>query len=301
MYAAINGTKIFFDVNGKEYVPQGSVLRRRPVCFVLHGGPGCDHSDYLPALDPLLDLMQLIYIDYRGNGRSLDADPSADPSNFTLEQNVSDIEALRRYLGLEKIVLLGQSYGGMAAISYAVQYPQNVAALVLITTASDYRFLERAKTRLAAIGSKQQIEMADAYLWHGKFPDNTAYKKFFRVFANLYAAQSCDMNAFNDALEREIVSYKACNMAFSHDLPSYNCTGGLQYVRAPALVIGGALDWICPIECSYEIAAALPKSKLTVLEKSSHSVFNDQYSETITAIKNFIEDLIRADPCAMCL
>ena len=57
MYADVNGVKLFFDIEGKEYVPDGPVLRKRPVCFVLHGGPGGDHTHFLPAISALTDTM----------------------------------------------------------------------------------------------------------------------------------------------------------------------------------------------------------------------------------------------------
>lgn len=59
MYAQINGTRIFFDVEGMGWVPDGPRLREKPVCFVLHGGPGGDHTGYKPGLSPLADYMQL--------------------------------------------------------------------------------------------------------------------------------------------------------------------------------------------------------------------------------------------------
>ena len=70
MFAEVNGVKLFFDIEGKEYVPDGPVMRRRPVCFVLHGGPGGDHTHFLPCVSELTDTMQLIYVDHRGCGRS---------------------------------------------------------------------------------------------------------------------------------------------------------------------------------------------------------------------------------------
>ena len=74
--------------------------------------------------------MQLVYIDHRGQGRSA----RGPRETYTLENDVEDLEALRDYLGLDKIVLLGASYGGMVALSYAVRYPQNVSHLLAIVT-----------------------------------------------------------------------------------------------------------------------------------------------------------------------
>src|SRR5690554_2011482 len=102
MYANINGTKLFFDVDGASHVPHEGGLKERPICFLLHGGPGEAHGYFKPHLDPLTEVMQLIYIDNRGSGYS-ETGPQA---SYSLENNVLDVEALREYLGLKKIWVL---------------------------------------------------------------------------------------------------------------------------------------------------------------------------------------------------
>ena len=66
-------------------------------------------------------------------------------SDYTLENNVEDIEALRKHLGLEKICILGTSYGGMVAQGYATRYPKHVEKLILAVTAPSSQFLDEAK------------------------------------------------------------------------------------------------------------------------------------------------------------
>ena len=68
MYAKINGVDLFFDIAGKQYVPDGSLMKKKPVCLVLHGGPGCSHYHFLPAFLALADTMQLVFIDHRCSG-----------------------------------------------------------------------------------------------------------------------------------------------------------------------------------------------------------------------------------------
>jgi proline iminopeptidase len=287
MYATINGTRIFFDVDGKQFVPDGGVMCEKPVCFVLHGGPGSDHSGYVPALSPLVAHMQLIYIDYRGNGRS----DYPSEATYTIAQNVADIESLRDYLGLERIVVLGHSYGGMVAQSYAVAHPARVRALILLATASDHRFLPLAQAALRQRGTPEQIALAEQYLWPGAFPDNDTYRRYYALFAGLYAWKPHDAASFNDALSREILSYRALNRAFSGDLRTFDCTDALKHVTCPALVIGAEHDWITPIECTRVIATHLPHCTTITLADSGHAVLHDQYDAVIDAITLFVRTL----------
>ncbi|MCA9114651.1 MAG: alpha/beta fold hydrolase, partial [Planctomycetaceae bacterium] len=122
MLADICGTRLFFDIDGMQWVPDGARMKERPVLFLLHGGPGGDHVSFKTQLGSLRDVAQLVFIDHRGSGRSA----PCEPGTCTLEHNVEDIEALRQYLGLERIAVLGSSYGGMVAQGYATRYPEQV-------------------------------------------------------------------------------------------------------------------------------------------------------------------------------
>ena len=136
MFANINGTKLFFDVEGSGYVPVGPTMVAKPVLFAVHGGPGSDHSDFKPWLTPLSENYQIVYLDQRSNGQS----ERVDPASCTFEQLADDIEALRQYLGLGKISVLGHSFGGMIAQVYATRYPESVEKLLLICTAPSKNF-----------------------------------------------------------------------------------------------------------------------------------------------------------------
>ena len=72
MHVSVNGVRLFFDVEGAKLVPDGPVMREKPVLLMLHGGPGADHSIYRPAYSALADIAQIVYLDHRGNGRSED-------------------------------------------------------------------------------------------------------------------------------------------------------------------------------------------------------------------------------------
>ena len=142
MFAKIHGAEIYFDVDGAGLRPAATTMETCPTMFVLHGGPGGDHSSFkTQAVAQLRDVAQLVYVDHRGAGRSR----SPDPETEDLEHNIEDLEGLRQYLGLAQVSLLGSSYGGMVAQGYAVRYPDRVANLILVATAPSYRFLADAQ------------------------------------------------------------------------------------------------------------------------------------------------------------
>jgi proline iminopeptidase len=99
--------------------------------IILHGGPGDSHEYLLPHLLPLARNNRLIFIDERGSGRSQKLE---DPSGYTVENMVEDVEGVRMALGLGKINLLGHSYGGVLAQAYALKYQDNLDHLILCST-----------------------------------------------------------------------------------------------------------------------------------------------------------------------
>ena len=86
--------------------------------FVLHGGPGLDHTMFGSYLDPLGDVCRLLLVDERATGRS-DQSP---PETWTLAQHAADVEALAAAMGLERYAVLGHSYGALIALQHAVDF-----------------------------------------------------------------------------------------------------------------------------------------------------------------------------------
>ncbi len=111
MKATILGHEIFYKTLGEG-----------PPLLALHGGPGLDHTYFLPWLDPLCAGRQLILYDQLGNGRS--ERPVALSGGLDLW--VDELEALRVHLDLPRVTLLGHSFGSYIALLYALRYPGQI-------------------------------------------------------------------------------------------------------------------------------------------------------------------------------
>src|SRR3954452_25253259 len=128
--------------------------------------------------------MQLVYFDHRGQGRSA----TGDPGTYTLDENVEDMEALRRHLGLGPIVSIGTSYGGMVAMAHAARYPQSVSHLVLIVTAAHGGFIPRAQEFVRGRATPEQQAVCEA-LWAGAFRSAEEMRNYYAVMGPMYARQ----------------------------------------------------------------------------------------------------------------
>ncbi len=282
MRAKIRDTEIYFDVEGAGLVPDGAQMKEKPVAFLVHGGPGADHTSFKPTFSPLSKKMQLVYFDHRGQGRS----QRGDKATYTLDNNVEDMEALRQYLGLGKIVVIGASYGGMVALTYASRYPENVSHLIAIVTVPDYRFLDRAKQVLAEKGTAEQNAIAQ-HLWDGTFRDEEHLREYFQVMGSMYSL-TFDPNSPKNSWKRAILSPDAINQAFGGFLRTYDVRDQLPKITAPTLVIGAKHDWICAPEFSEEIAELIPNSDLRIFEHSGHGIRADEPEALLDAIAGFI-------------
>ena len=282
MRARIRGTELYFDIDGMGLVPEGGRMVERPVLFLLHGGPGGDHSSFKTSHAALRDVAQLVYIDHRGNGRSA----KGDPATYTLDNNIDDLDALREHLGLERICVLGTSYGGMVAQGYAIRYPERVSNLVLVCTAPSHRFLDDAKRFIAEHGTSDQ-QQACVLLWEGAFENLDQIREYYQVMGPLYST-TWKPEDFPDAWSRSLRTVEPLNQGFGGFLRTFDFTDQLATIRCPTLVIAGAHDWICPVQHSRVIAERIPRAHLKVFEKSAHAIASDENGAYLDVVRGFL-------------
>ena len=103
-----------------------------PPVVVLHGGPGAHHDYLLPQYDHLTEGGRaLLYYDQRGGGKS----PVAREVPVGWREHVADLEALRLHWALDRLTLLGYSWGGLLALLYALEHPDRIERLALVSAA----------------------------------------------------------------------------------------------------------------------------------------------------------------------
>lgn len=284
MKAHINNTQIYFDIAGMQLAPHKGQFIERPVIFILHGGPGGDHLRFKLNSLQLQDVAQLVFIDNRGCGRS----EKTAQKDYTLKNNIKDLEALRQYLGLEKIILLGTSYGGIVAQGYAIQYPKQVQKLILVATAPSYRFIDEAQEYLHKHGTPQQIACAK-HLWQGNFTNERQIQKFFTVMDPLYSVTAkIKKKPVYDQLPTRW-SKEALNQGFGDFLRKFDFIPDLKKIKCPALILAGDKDWICQPNQAKILAKHIKDAQLKIFKNCGHAVANDAQQKYLRAIINFLK------------
>ena len=289
----------FVDANGvliyTKTLGQGTPL------VIVHGGPGASHDYLLPYLLPLARNHQLVFIDERGSGRSQKLE---DAKQYTVENMVEDVEAVRQSLGLGRIDLLGHSYGGVLAQAYAFKYQANLEHLVLCSTFHSTRALNAMFQKMKAAMAPElraRIDKAEAagLYGHGKDFQKNRYTSEYMTdswgegyFPYLYQNHP---DANYDPIANGVMSWDLYReMWGSHgefvvdgNLVSVEYSERLKGITVPTLIAVGDHDE-CDPSIAREMNSLIPGSKLVVLPKSGHMTFVDQPGLYIAAVEDFL-------------
>jgi proline iminopeptidase len=280
MRITVNGVELFFDVHGSSLGPRGNELVDKPVIVALHGGPGIDHSQFVPWLTPIADAAQLILVDHRGNGRS-----SRPPvGTRTLANMADDLEALRKALGLGRIVVFGMSFGGMLALTYAATYPDSVAGLVACATTASNDALERALSGMHDMSSPEQRE-ALARLRNGTVQSPEDLDRVFGALARFY---EYDPAQTPPGGFKPIADIDMLNFFFARDRQTYDVRARLAKITAPTLVLTGRHDKIAPPFASEEIVKGIPHAQQEIFEQSGHRLMREENAKFLQTVRNLI-------------
>lgn len=261
----------------------------------LHGGPGAAH-DYLESLAGLAETgRQVIFYDQLGCGRS--SIPGSQPEMWTVELYVEEIDAVRRALGLDQIHLLGQSWGGMLAMEYALTRPPGLASLTVASSpASMIQWVEEANRLRAELPPDVQ----QALLRHeaaGSY-DDLEYVAAMQAF---YDRHVCRVVPNPDYVQRTFASI-ARNPEVYHTMngPSeFHVIGTLKEwdiiprlgeIDVPTLVTSGRFDEATPLIAG-TVHEGIPGSRWVIFEESSHMPHAEEPERYMAVVAAFLAEV----------
>jgi proline iminopeptidase len=283
----VNRTKLFFDVVGSKLDVSGNVVTIKPTLIALHGGPGFDHVTLRPYFDRFADIAQVVYVDLRGNGRSI----GSSPETWTLAQWGDDIKAFCDGLGIERPIVLGQSFGGFVVQSYATRHPSHPAALILASTAARMDLEDRAH-RIQQAGGVEARVIAER-MW--KIADEESIINYMRVVMPLYMTQNEEQSAIAARVTKRLDVTAHFHHAPDGEIYSMDFRKALAQVRCRTLVLsGGPEDLITPPDAAQEIAAAIRPdlARYECFPQCRHGVFRDDPSGTEKIIRSFVAEVV---------
>jgi proline iminopeptidase len=260
------------------------------VVLCLNGGPGLP-CDYLREPHACLadHGYRVVAYDQLGCGES---DKPSDPSLWTIERYALEVETVREALGLGRVHLLGQSWGGWLSIEYGVTFPHGLKSVILEDTCGDMPHLVGELERLRAALGPETVAMMQQHEAEGTL-DHPEYQAAITI---LNYRHVCRLKEWPAPLQRSLEGwnmdiYRAMQgpneFLYTGNLKDWNRIPDMHRITAPALITVGKYDELTPA-CALRMKHALPDAQLIVFPNSSHTPFYEEPEAYYPALLDFL-------------
>jgi proline iminopeptidase len=283
-YAKVNGIKLWYETEG----------RGEPLVLVA-GGPGDPHAVFHLFFSRLADRRQVIYFDAFGVGKS---DRAKSNREYSFARDVENLEGLRKALGIAKMNLLGQSYGGMVAQAYALKYPQSVERLILIDTfysgqmwqANDDNANREIQTQFPEAWAKLQklraMGLRSNAPEHQEIYDSVPLGLFY--FRDASKAALLPNEPSNTGLYYAIAGDDA-DFTIGGDIARLDFRAALRKLTMPILVIAGRYDRISLPQWAVKYKTYAPQAHFVMMENSGHFPYVEEPEKMLSVLREFLD------------
>jgi proline iminopeptidase len=264
--------------------------------LLLAGGPANSHLTFHPYFSALADAYRVIYVDYRGRGRSA---PVADPREVTFAGDVADIAALIDALGLGPVNLYGFSYGGMVAQAIALDHPALVRRLVLANTVHSPEMWQKNHENINRELELQYPEVWDQVLAlraEGVRSTDLRMQKLYAVHSKLVRFYNPD-NAAKLLTEPGARNAELYPVFAGDDVEFF--IGGevarlpdfrprLKDLAMPALILAGRYDRALYPQYQYQFARSAPQAEFVWMERSGTFAHIEEPDAVMALLRRFL-------------
>jgi proline iminopeptidase len=252
--------------------------------IAVNGGPGLSHA-YMMVNDLWeqvgRDRLVILY-DQRGTGASRKVAAGAPQ---TMDAQVADLEAVRAHFGIEKVALVGDSYGGFLVMAYGAQHPEHVAKMVL--SDSPPPSLKTMVHLLPQVFPDIEEEDAAAAKKLGDGSDAAAQQSLIDHFRMLFYSPE-KRDAYMAKMGN--LGYElAVARAVSQSAAALDLTSAVEGFRFPVLVITGRYDMNVAPANAWKMAHAIPGAKLVFFEESGHLPAYEEPEKYRKVVEEFLD------------
>jgi proline iminopeptidase len=264
--------------------------------LLLHGGPAMTH-EYMECFESFLPRAGIEFYEYDQLG-SYYSDQPEDRSLWTIERFVEEVEQVRQALGLGKddFYLLGNSWGGLLAMEYALKYQENLKGLIVANMTGDFGKYAAYNAKLRAGLPKEVLDQLSVYESRGEYHDPT-YQEL--VIEHYYRRHICRLPEVPEPVQR---SFKHINAPVYEYMqgPSEFVPGGilegwsvwdrLSEIQVPTLMVGAAHDTMNPAEME-EMSKLVQNGRYLFCPEGSHLAMWDDQEAFMSGVIRFIRDV----------
>jgi proline-specific peptidase len=278
-YVAFRGYRTWYRVVGDRTGPRIPLL-------ALHGGPGSTHHYFAP-LEELADERAVVVYDQLGCGSSDRPDIDWDLDVFR-----DEVVAVRDQLGLERIHLLGTSWGGMLALEHTLSGAGGIGSLVLSSTVASSQQWAAEQKRLRDALPADVVEVLDRHEQAGTYgdPDYEAAEAVL-YDRHFYRGPKPRAELERMAAERGVDLYRAMwgpnEWTPTGPLKTWDVRARLHEIDVPTLVVRGRHD-MSTEAVSATLVDGIPGAREVVLEHSSHTPVLEATERYLAVVREFI-------------
>jgi proline iminopeptidase len=261
----------------------------------LHGGPGLSMQDGGYAMRPLGNAYTLIMYDQRGGGRS---DLVKDPALLTADADVRDLEALRQHFGIEKMKLIGLSWGSGLAALYAGAHEERVSRLVFLDPMpiALNPFAKERGEKIASLMKPEDTARLKELSNRAKNAKDeeihAIYKEEIRIFFGPYLfhpeGHDRDWSQMSDVPVPAMRNAAVVGKAVNASLGNFDLRPTLAKLKMPTLVIEGEKTNV-PLDSTREWAKSPSNARLLLIPDAGHATFIDQPNALLREIEIFLQ------------
>lgn len=284
-----------------------------PILF-LHGGPGTGISPSSASyFDP--NFYRIILFDQRGAGQST---PFADVHDNTIWHLIEDIEKIRLFLGIERWVVFGGSWGATLAVAYAENYPSHVLAMIvrgillgekedlhwLLYSAAPHIWPKEWEEFIAPIAPQERSNLIEAY-WNliqdSRSEISTKACRSWSLWEARNLTLASDMNAFDDFFnEKKAKSIATIELHYFRNRiflpPNYLLDNAHKLASIHGKIVHGRYDTICPFSNSWKLHKAWPGSEFIPVEAAGHAGLDPAIHTTMVQatedLKTYLSNIV---------
>jgi len=278
-FIQVPGGRVWYNVTGTGH--------RTPL-LVLHGGPG-GSSYYLKPLGALGDDRPVIFYDQLGGGHS---DRPMDSTLWTMDRYVQELVAVRNALGLERVHILGHSFGTLILADYMKTKPKGVRSVVFASPVLDVPgYVEDVNVLLKQEPDSIQRTIADAE--KNGTTNSAAYQSAMMAFYHEHIARKEPWSADIDSTMTQlnpgpyIYMQGPSEFTITGTLKSYNQTGVLKDIGVPTLFMSGQYDEVVPSRAE-SFQKMTPDSKVEIVPNAAHFMMQDEPDVTVRILRDWL-------------
>ena len=261
------------------------------VLLCLNGGPGlpCDYLRDVHTIFAKYDIKVVAY-DQLGCGES---DKPKEKSLWTIARYVRELEAVRCALNIERMHLLGHSWGGWLAIEYALTHGQYIKSLILENTCADIPHLSQELARLRASLGAETVQMMIRHEAEGTF-DHPEYQAALTLLTYRHV---CRLQNWPESLNRSLDQWNwdvyntmqgPNEFLFTGNLKNWNRLDDMHNLAMPTLITVGLHDELPP-SCAMRMEQVMPNAKIHVFNNSSHTPFYEEPNAYQSVLLQFLQ------------